>query len=64
MKYNIYLFGRKAVCPKCSGMLADFGGGIQYCCIDCNGIFEVVSTGQIDNEVVCKLITREEVAQE
>lgn len=58
-RYNIYLFDRKAVCPKCSGMLTVIGEDIRYRCIDCKEIFKIVGTGQTDSEVVSELITRE-----
>ena len=61
MRYSIYLFERKAVCPKCSGMLASVGEDILYCCIDCKERFKIVDIGQTDNEVVCELITKEAV---
>lgn len=54
MRYVVYLHsGRKAVCPKCAGMLVASNGG-SYRCVDCGTAFDVLDTGSTDNEVVCR----------
>ena len=58
-RYNIYLFGRKAVCPVCSGMLAAIGKNLHYTCIDCHSSFQIVDGGLTDNEVVCEKVLKE-----
>jgi len=58
LQYNIHLFERKAICPKCSGMLTTMGEALRYRCIDCKEIFEVVDAGITDKEAVCRQIER------
>lgn len=58
LQYNIRLFERKAICPKCSGMLTIMGESLLYRCVDCREIFEVVSDGITDKETVCRQIKR------
>ena len=60
MRYNIHLFGRKAVCPKCSGMLLADGEGMQYRCIDCKQMFKIVDLGVTDKEAICESVERKE----
>lgn len=60
-RYCIHLFERKAICPKCSGMLAATGEDLRYWCIDCKSAFKVVEEGLTDNEAVCEQIERKAV---
>lgn len=51
---EIYLFGRKAICPECSGLLTSIGD-MKYYCIDCHTTFNVIDTGRNDSKVVCEI---------
>ena len=44
MKYNIFMLGRFAVCPKCKGAIREITGDFLRC-FDCNTVF-----GLVDNE--------------
>lgn len=54
-QYEIYLFGRKSICPECSGLFTSFGN-MQYHCIDCQSRFSVVDVGRSDNKAICERI--------
>lgn len=60
MQYNIHLFERKAVCPKCSGMLVTTDEVLWYRCVDCKGIFKVVDSGITEREAICEQIAGKE----
>lgn len=51
--YNIYVIGRRAVCPTCSGMalLQEELNNIR--CIDCGDAFKIEGAGMTDREIVC-----------
>lgn len=54
-QYEIYLFGRRSICPVCSGLLTSLGN-MQYHCIDCKTNFSVVDVGRSDNKAVCEKV--------
>ena len=51
--------GRRAICPKCSGMMT--GNEIRKKCIDCGSIWKCVGEGITENELQFEEITKEEV---
>lgn len=54
-QYEIYLFGRRSICPECSGLLTSLGN-MQYHCIDCSSKFSVVDNGRSDNKAICEKV--------
>lgn len=50
MQHELWLLGKMAVCPNCSGMVKRYyeSNSIMFYCIDCKSIFKVVSEGQTD----------------
>ncbi|MCM1427111.1 MAG: hypothetical protein NC118_10945 [Eubacterium sp.] len=55
-QYEIYLFGRKSICPECSGLLTSIGD-MQYHCIDCRLNFDVIDVGRSDDKVICEVLS-------
>lgn len=53
--HTIFLFGRQAVCPACSGLIIG-NGPERFECIDCRKMYEVVRPGQTDREIVCRTV--------
>lgn len=54
-QYEIYLFGRKAICPECSGLLTS-AEEMKYHCIDCLSNFSVIDMGRSDDKAICEKI--------
>ena len=52
-QFELYLFGHKSICPKCSGLLTSTGD-MKYHCIDCKTNFFVVDMGPSDDKVICE----------
>lgn len=52
-QYVLFPFGKKAICPACSGLL--FMTEIQgkYKCYDCKAMFNIVGEGITDRDVFC-----------
>lgn len=50
MQHELWLLGKIAVCPNCSGMVKRYYGSkcIMFYCVDCKSRFKVVSEGQTD----------------
>lgn len=51
--YTIYMIGKRAVCPNCSGMVIVQEDSEIIKCIDCKSIFKVKGGGQTERELVC-----------
>lgn len=46
---EIYLFGTKATCPKCSGIVSQMKLNKLYKCHDCGAVFKVTGQGYGDS---------------
>lgn len=55
-QHRIFPFGRKAICPDCSGLLSMTEEYGQYKCCDCKSVFKVISEGITDKDVICEQI--------
>lgn len=51
--YSVYMIGRSAVCPTCSGMAVLQGGLERIKCIAYGETFRIKGTGQTDREIIC-----------
>ncbi len=51
--YTLYMTGRQAVCPVCSGMVLLREELNHLWCIDCTSVFEIEDVGKSDKEVLC-----------
>lgn len=51
--YSIYLIGKRAVCPACSGMALLQTEQDNIRCIDCGDIFNIAGAGITDRELIC-----------
>ena len=51
--HSVYMIGRNAVCPACSGMAILEGELERIKCIDCGETFKIKGIGQTDREVIC-----------
>lgn len=49
MNHSIYLIGRHAICPACSGLIHMIGAGNIFQCNDCSMMYEVAGYGPTDN---------------
>ena len=56
--YSVYMIGRSAVCPICSGMALLQEGRIT--CIDCSKRLNVKRAGRTDREIICTKAGRKE----
>lgn len=56
--HTIFLIGRQAVCPACSGMITQYGE-MQFRCVDCHERYEAVEPGTSDSEMIVKHIKKE-----
>lgn len=61
--HTIFLFGRQAVCPACSGMITK-DGEVEFRCVDCNERYEAIEPGASDSELVVRHIEKEGVQVE
>lgn len=52
--YSVYMIGRSAVCPTCSGMALLHGEQETIRCIDCGDTFKIKGVGQTDREIICE----------
>lgn len=55
-RYNLYMFGRHAVCPICAGTVISNVPGTHYTCKDCCTRFNIIDEGLTDNELVCETV--------
>lgn len=53
-KVNIYLLGRKAICPACSGLAQLSTEEGIVVCIDCKSRYDVVEVGMTEKELICE----------
>lgn len=56
--HTIFLLGRQAVCPACSGLITK-DRETEFRCVDCNERYEVIEQGTSDNELVVRHILRQ-----
>lgn len=54
--YSVYLLGRNAVCPVCSGLLIQMGEAGYYRCNDCESRFKIAEMGLSDKDIEVKRI--------
>ena len=52
--YNVYIYGRKAICPICSGAMAQSGEHGKYLCADCGAVLDIVDFSQREDYMLCK----------
>lgn len=52
-QYYIYMIGRRAVCPNCSGMAVLQAQAENIRCIDCGNAFKIKGVGQTEREIIC-----------
>jgi len=54
-RHTIYLNGRMAICPKCSGMITRINYLFGFHCIDCGASYRVISDDTVsERELVCE----------
>lgn len=52
-EHSVYMIGRKAICPMCSGMAVMHGCEELIRCIDCGERFRIKGMGQTEREMIC-----------
>lgn len=52
--YSIYMIGRGAVCPTCSGMLLIQGQENVLRCVDCRTRYFIKRIGRTEREFICE----------
>ena len=50
-RYSVYLLGKNAVCPLCSGLIIQTSESGYYRCNDCEARFKVVQMGISEREI-------------
>ena len=53
--HSLYLIGRNAVCPVCSGLVMTTGEG-RFRCNDCTTRYKVCDNGLVDKEIYVEMI--------
>lgn len=58
-KFVIYLHGKGAICPQCSGLLVQSTERFGFRCIDCHMELEIVSTDtKSERELICEEVEK------
>lgn len=54
VEVNVFIFGRKAICPVCSGLAQLNIERENIRCNDCGEMFKIKSEGMTEKELICE----------
>lgn len=52
--YKVFVFGGRAKCPECSGMMHIAGDPERYRCLDCGSKFEPTGLDEKEDYLMCQ----------